>query len=116
MNTPLSRFELIAAELASLGVTIAARPGEYSVNYRADKDETARCTDDLDEALELGRAMAASALAGVIDHAPQAEGASTPRRRKWRRPASAKVARRRFIRAHNRRMRARAIKRQDDAL
>ena len=33
-------------------------------------------------------------------------------RRLWRRPRSAKAARRAFIKAHNRRLRARAIKQQ----
>jgi hypothetical protein len=31
----LSRFELTAAELRSLGITVTRLPGEYRVNYRS---------------------------------------------------------------------------------
>jgi hypothetical protein len=58
-----------------------------------------------DDALDHGRAVAA-ALSTLI-RPPSAGG----RRRNWRRPMSAKAARRAFIRAHNRRTRGRALRR-----
>jgi hypothetical protein len=109
MTTTISRFELIAAELRALGVTIAARPGEYVVNFRDGKDGTARYTDDLDEALELGRTLTAAV--------PAADRAHTSTSRRRRRPLkmTPKAVRRRFIKRHNRRRRGRTIKRRDDA-
>ena len=106
MITSVSRFELVAAELRALGVTVAARPGEYAVNYRNDTDETALYTDDLDDALELGRTFAAALPA--TDQPPHT--ASTPRRRRGRRKMTPKAQRRRMIRKHNRRLHARAIR------
>jgi len=105
-----SRFETVAAELAALGVTIAVRPGEYVLNYRHGKDDTARFADDLDEALELGRELAvARAGAGVQLCTSAHDPAVTPRRR---RTMTAKAMRRRFIKRHNRRLRARALRDQ----
>jgi hypothetical protein len=52
---PLSRFELAAAELRGLGITVTRLPGEYRVNYRTGTDATARTVETLDQALELGR-------------------------------------------------------------
>jgi hypothetical protein len=109
MTTSVSRFDVVAAELRALGMTIAARPGEYIVNYRDGKDETARYTDDLDEALELGRELAAAAPA-----AAQAHTLTPPRRRRRPLKMTPKAVRRRFIRRHNQRMRARAMKGQAD--
>jgi hypothetical protein len=57
----LSRFELTAAELRSLGITVTRLPGEYRVNYRTGTDATARTVETLDQALELGRTMTADA-------------------------------------------------------
>jgi hypothetical protein len=34
MNTSLSRFELIAGELRTIGLTLQRLPGEYRVNFR----------------------------------------------------------------------------------
>jgi hypothetical protein len=100
----MNQFEIVAAQLAALGLTITVRPGEYCVNFRGGGNATAYLTDDLDDALNHGRAVAAALP----------EAASAPReggrRRKWRRPKSAKAARRAFIRAHNRRMRGRALR------
>jgi hypothetical protein len=59
MTPPRSRFELFAGQLRSLGVTIWRLPGEYCVNFHNGGDGTARFADDLDQALELGRHMAA---------------------------------------------------------
>ena len=56
-------FELAAAELRGLGITLARLPGEYAVNYRNGAESTARAVETLEEALELGRAMAADAPA-----------------------------------------------------
>ena len=55
----LSRFELVAAELRALGLTLRRLPGEYCVNFRYGGDATARMAEDLDQALEPGREMAA---------------------------------------------------------
>ena len=108
---PPSLFESVAAELRALGLTITIRPGEYCVNFRDRTEATGYFTDELQDALEHGRAMAADRPS-----APPAWGKSSLIRRKWRRPMSAKTQRRRRIRAHNHRMRGRAIKRlRDDA-
>ena len=64
-------------------------------------------TDDLQDAFEHGRALAASQLAP-----PAPEKPPEIIRRKWRRPINGKAQRRRMIKAHNYRMRARAIKKQ----
>ena len=99
---PLSRFELAARELRALGVTLAALPGEYRVNFSGGGDATAYLTDDLDDAIEHGRAVARAA-----------EAKPPPPARKWqKKKMTPKAIRRRMIRAHNRRMRARAIRQQ----
>lgn len=104
----MNQFEIVAAQLAALGLKIAVRPGEYCVNFRGGGDATAYLTDDLDDALDHGRAVAAA-----LPEASSAPGEGG-RGRKWRRPKSAKAARRAFIRAHNRRMRGRALRPQRD--
>jgi hypothetical protein len=43
-----SPFELAAAELRALGITLASLPGEYRVNYRNGSDATARMAETLD--------------------------------------------------------------------
>ena len=100
----LSPFELAARELRALGITLARLPGEYRVNFRTGAESTARMAETLDEALALGRAMAADAPA------PAGPAQRTRRRRPLR--MTAKAQRRRMIRQHNRRMRARALKQQ----
>jgi hypothetical protein len=101
-NSPYSRFELVTADLRTLGITLRRLPGEYCVNFRNAGDATARMADDLDQALELGRAMAA-------DKAANRAATKKPPRRKWRRKRmTPKAQRRRFIRRHNRGVRARA--------
>jgi len=99
-----SPFELATAELRPLGITLARLPGEYRVNFRNADDTTAHTAETVDEALELGRSMAAAAPAP----ARPAQG------KRGRRPLrmTPKAIRRRMIRQHNRRMRARAIRQQ----
>jgi hypothetical protein len=91
----LSPFELAAAELRAFGITIARLPGEYRLNFRTGAESTARVVETLDEALTLGRSMAADAPA------PAGPAQGTRRRRPLR--MTAKAQRRRMIRAHNRR-------------
>lgn len=102
---PLSRFETVARELRVLGITLTRLPGEYRVNYLDGKDGTAVFGSDLDEALALGRSMAEAAPAAVV------RAAAAYHRRRHRK-MTPKAIRRRMIRAHNRRMRARAIRQQ----
>jgi hypothetical protein len=103
-NSPLSRFELTAAELRILGIALTRLPGEYRVNFRNGTDATAQTVETLDQALELGRGMAADAPA-------PADPAQVKRRRRPLR-MTPKAIRRRMIKAHNRRMRARALRKQ----
>jgi hypothetical protein len=103
-----SRFELVAAELRALGLALQRIPGEYRVNFRDGSEKTARFAEDLGEALEIGREMADEAAANRVT-------ATRPtRRRPWRKRMTSKARRRRFIRAHNRRVRARALRKQRD--
>ena len=100
----LSRFELVVNELRALGLTLRRLPGEYCVNFRNGGDATARMAEDLDQALELGREMAAEAAASRV-------ATKQPPRRRWRRKRmTPKARRRRFILGHNRRLRARALR------
>jgi hypothetical protein len=104
MTDAVFRFELVSAELRALGLTLRRLPGEYCVNFRNGGDGTARFADDLDQALELGRSMAA-------DKAAEQPTAKKPPRRRWRRKRiTPKARRRRFILGHNRRVRARAMR------
>ena len=102
-----SYLERVAGELTTLGVTISARPGEYRINYRTGSDDTALYTDDLDEALALGRELAAARLATDAVH-----GSTAPRRRPKR--MTSKAIHRRMIKRHNHRLRARALRAQTD--
>lgn len=105
MTTPsITRFELVAAELRTLGISLRRLPGEYCVNFRYGGDGTGRMAEDLDQALKLGRAMAA-------DKAADQTTTNKPTRRRWRRKKmTPKTRRRRFILGHNRRLRARAMR------
>ena len=105
MNDPLSRFDRVAAELRALGLTLRSVPGEYCVNFRYAGEKTARMAEDLDQALELGRAMAAERTTD------RATTTKPPRGRWRRRRMTPKAQRRRFIRRHNRRVRSRARRR-----
>lgn len=103
MTDPVSPFELAAAELRALGIVLTRLPGEYRVNYRNGGDGTARLAEDLEQAVELGRALAADAPA--------------PAARRGRRPLrmTPKAVRRRKIKAHNYRLRARALKQGEES-
>jgi hypothetical protein len=92
----------IVDELRAQGILITHRDGEWCVNFRGGSDATAYLTDDLQDAFEHGRTMA---LAGQPVAAEPVK-----RRRLWRRPKSAKAARRAMIRQHNRRLRARTLR------
>ena len=100
MTDSVSPFELAAAELRALGVVLTRLPGEYRVNYRNGGDGTARLAEDLEQALEFGRALAADAPATAV-HRGRRPLRMTP-----------KAVRRRMIRQHNRRLRARMLRRQ----
>jgi hypothetical protein len=93
----------IAEELHAHGIVITCLAGEWRVNFRGGTDATAYVTDDLQDAFDHGRAMV---LAGQSASAEPARY-----RHKWHRPRSAKEQRRRMIRQHNRRTRARALRR-----
>jgi|SRR5665213_1114706 len=106
MSDAISRFEVVAVELRTLGLTLQRLPGEYRVNFRNGGDKTARFADDLDQALELGRAMAA-------EKAAEQPATNKPPRRRWRRKRmTPKARRRRFILGHNRRLRARTLRKR----
>ena len=92
----------IIDELRAHGVLITHRGGEWRVNFRDGKGATAYVTDDLQDAFDRGRTMV---LAG-----PVASGEAAGHLQKWRWSRSAKAQRRRMIRQHNRRMRARAVR------
>jgi hypothetical protein len=94
-------------ELRARGVLITNRGGEWCVSVRGGTQTTEYLTDDLQDAFEHGRALAAVRPAALAPEKP-------PEiiRRKWRRPMNARTLRRRMIKAHNYRMRARAIKKQ----
>jgi hypothetical protein len=96
----------IVDELRARGVLITNRGGDWCVNVKGGTDATGYFTDDLQDAFEHGRAMAAEP--------PSASRLSEeqPARRKWRRSISAKASRRRRILAHNHRMHARALRTQ----
>ena len=102
---PLPRFELAARELHALGIVITRLPGEYRVNVIGGSDATAMSCDELEEAMAVGRRMAQERPC-----TPAHEAVVSRRRRPKR--MTAKAIRRRMIRAHNQRMRGRAIKAQ----
>jgi hypothetical protein len=83
------------------------RSADWCVNVRGGTQATEYLTDDLQDAFEHGRAMAAARPA-----APAPEKPPEIIRRKWRRPMSAGAQRRRMIKADNHCLRARAIKKQ----
>lgn len=53
------RHDDVKAELQGLGLTFRHRDGEFRVNYRGGTESTAYYTDDLEDARDTGRAMAA---------------------------------------------------------
>jgi hypothetical protein len=134
-DRPPSPFQLARDELRAIGIDLTMHPGTYAVNFAHGSTEaTAYFSDDLADAIEHGRAMAASRPVIVVrpfddpprvDHTDPAEDAAAlgaalireekPPRRKWRRrKMTPKAQRRRMIRQHNRRMRARALRQHDE--
>ena len=106
LNGPETSFDMVCAELRARGLTLQRLPGEYRVNFRNGGDRTARFADDLDQALESGRAMAA-------EKAAEQPTTKKPPRRRWRRKRMTPTARRRrFILGHNRRLRARTLRKR----
>ena len=69
-----SPFEIAAAELRKLGITIARLPGEYRVNFHNGAESTAQTAETVDEALDLGRAMAAERAAAAPHSAARDAG------------------------------------------
>ncbi|HWB50478.1 MAG TPA: hypothetical protein VG651_15315 [Stellaceae bacterium] len=117
MNPSPSHFELVASELRILGITLRRLPGEYCVNYRNGGDRTARMADDLDQALKLGRAMAADAKSSAMlaKKSPRRRWRrrkmTLKARRRWRpRKMTPKAQRRRLILRHNRQLRSRTVR------
>jgi len=94
-----SPFELAEAELRKLGISLARLPGEYRVNFRGGTEATAFCTDSIEDALALGRAMAAERPATV------SPGAGPKRYRRPRR-MTPKAYNKRLRMAHMRRLRS----------
>jgi hypothetical protein len=107
--TERTPFELATAELRKLGITLRHLPGEFSVNFRDGNDATARTAETLEDAVELGRDMAKRP-------APAATTTTAAPGKRYRRPRrmTPKAQRRRMIRQHNRRMRARAKHRDEE--
>jgi len=110
-NESPTLFAAVVAELAACGVQLAARPGEYVVNFRGGTEATAYVTDDLADAIEHGRALAAS----IVPANPPAASREPTRGKRRRRPLrmTPKAVRRRMIKAHNRRLRARVIRQEE---
>lgn len=105
MHEPRTTFDSVAAEVRKLGLIIRRLPGEYLINFRDSSEKTARFAEDLDQALEIGRTMATEAAAD------RTATKRLPRRRgRWRKQMTPKARRRRFVRAHNRRVRSRALR------
>jgi hypothetical protein len=100
-------FDLIASEFRRRGVVVTSLPGEYAVNYLNGRSDTAQIRETLSEALERAEEMARSAPAAAAVH----KAAYRQKRRLSMRP---KAIIKRRIKAHNRRLRARAIKAQQD--
>ena len=100
-----SPFEIAAAELRKLGITLARLPGEYRVNFQNGTDATAQTAETVDAALGLGRAMAA-------ERAEAQTHSGGPRRRRRPRRMTPKAHNKRLRLAQMRRLRARAIRQQ----
>ena len=96
---PPAPFEIAAAELRKLGITLARLPGEYRVNFQNGTDATAQIAETIDEALDLGRAMAA-------ERAEAQTHSAGPRRRRRPRRMTPKAYNKRLRMAQLRRLRA----------
>jgi hypothetical protein len=98
--SPALTFEAVAHQFRQRGIIITSLPGEYSVNYLNGKPESAETRETLREALELAEAMARAA--------PAAAARTATRYRSKRRLSMKPQA------IIKRRLRARAIKAQQD--
>ena len=98
-------FDSATAELRKLGITLRRLPGEFQVKVTGGSEENARTAETLEDALALGRDMAETLATTASAAAPG---------KRYRRPLrmTPKAVRRRMIRKHNRRMRARALRQQ----
>src|SRR5580704_10748106 len=96
-NQPPTLFAGVVAELAARGVQLVARTGEYVVNFRGGTEASAYVTDDLVDAIEHGRALAAS----IVPADPPAASRAPARGKRRRRPLrmTPKAVRRRRIKA-----------------
>ena len=100
-----SPFEIAAAELRKLGITLTRLPGEYRVNFHNGSEATAQIAETVDAALDLGRSMAA-------ERAEAASHSAGPRRRRRPRRMTPKAINKRLRLAQMRRLRARALRKQ----
>ncbi|MBV9826040.1 MAG: hypothetical protein JO001_10220 [Alphaproteobacteria bacterium] len=96
-DTP-SAFDQAVAALARLGIMLQRQPGEYSINYRNGSDAMAERTDALDQAIEIGRSMAA------------ARKPLKPAARRRYRPRTPKAYNRWLRKKHNRQQRTKAAR------
>jgi hypothetical protein len=96
-----SPFDVAAAGLARLGITLRRLPGQYRVNYRNGRDATAQTADTLEEAITLGL--------GLVVARDQQQATRAKRVRRCFRPRTAKAYNRWLRKKHNRRLRARAM-------
>ena|SRR5271170_631838 len=92
-------FELAAAELRKLGITLTRLPGEYRVNLTGGPDVGALTAETLDQALALGRDMAVT-----LQATPPPTRQKGRRRRRRMTP---KAYNKRLRLAHMRKLRAR---------
>jgi hypothetical protein len=106
--SPALSFDAAAYQFRQRGIIITSLPGEYSVNYLNGKLDSAETRETLTEALELAEVMANDAPAA----AARSAAGYRPKRRLSMRP---KAIIKRRIKAHNRRLRARALKAQRNA-
>ena len=102
--TERTPFELATAELRKLGITLRQLPGECSVNFRDGSDATTTRPRHWTKHLRSARQW---------PQRSRAAGASRGRRSRRPLRMTPKAVRRRMIRQHNRRMRARAKHRDD---
>jgi len=107
-DRPPTHLETARTELRAKGVELTMHPGMWCVNFRGAGAETAYFSEDLEDVIEHGREMAASAFAVSSQRAHHAK----PHHPWHPKKMTPKAIRRRMIRAHNRRMRARLLRRQ----
>ena len=91
----MTLFNAARDELHALGLVLRQAPGQYSVNFPGGDDATAYVTDDLQDALNHGRAMAIE---------------PPPARPPPLGPTGARASRRGFMCKHNRKLAAKRKK------